>query len=100
MKIVIMAAGSLGDVAPYTGLGARLRDAGHEVTLATYESFAPLARESGLAFSRLSADRYGAASALSSSSPGGLRAALSLTRRLAQPGVLNDLGQFLQRELA
>jgi hypothetical protein len=34
MKIVIMAAGSQGDVAPYTGLGVRLRDAGHEVALA------------------------------------------------------------------
>jgi sterol 3beta-glucosyltransferase len=58
MKIVIMAAGSLGDVAPYTGLGARLREAGHEVTLATHESFAPLVRDSGLAFRHLPADRY------------------------------------------
>jgi sterol 3beta-glucosyltransferase len=69
VKIVIMAAGSLGDVAPYTGLGVRLRDAGHEIVLATHESFAPLVRESGLAFSRLPADRHGAAS--SSSTAGG-----------------------------
>ena len=62
MKIVIMAAGSQGDVAPYTGLGVRLRDAGHEVELATHESFAPLVRECGLAFSRLPGGRYGAPS--------------------------------------
>ena len=29
-KILITAAGSYGDIAPYTGLGARLRAAGHE----------------------------------------------------------------------
>ena len=69
MKIVIMAAGSQGDVAPYTGMGVRLRDAGHEVALATHESFAPLVRESGLAFRRLPADRHGAAS-MSSSAAG------------------------------
>ena len=69
MKIVIIAAGSRGDVAPYTGLGVRLRDAGHEVALATHESFAPLVRECGLAFSRLPGDRYGAP-CLSSSAAG------------------------------
>jgi len=69
MKIVIMAAGSQGDVAPYTGMGVRLRDAGDEVALATHESCAPLVRECGLAFSRLPGDRYGAPS-LSSSAAG------------------------------
>ena len=69
MKIVITAAGSQGDVAPYAGLGVRLRDAGHEVALATHESFAPLVRECGLAFSRLPGGRYGAPS-LSSSAAG------------------------------
>jgi sterol 3beta-glucosyltransferase len=58
MKIVITAAGSLGDVAPYSGLGVWLREAGHEITLATHESFAPLVRDSGLVFRQLPADRY------------------------------------------
>ncbi|GAA3345891.1 glycosyltransferase [Amorphoplanes nipponensis] len=39
MRVLIVTSGSTGDVAPYTGLGARLRDAGHEVTLATHEPF-------------------------------------------------------------
>jgi sterol 3beta-glucosyltransferase len=39
MRVVIVTSGSTGDVAPYTGLGARLRQAGHEVTLATHEPF-------------------------------------------------------------
>jgi UDP:flavonoid glycosyltransferase YjiC (YdhE family) len=56
MKILITAAGSYGDVAPYTGVGAGLREAGHEVTLATHDTYAPLVRAAGLAFRRLPAD--------------------------------------------
>ncbi|KOG42688.1 glycosyltransferase [Streptomyces decoyicus] len=55
-KILITAAGSYGDVAPYTGLGARLRDAGHEVALATHDTYAPLVQAAGLEFRRLPAD--------------------------------------------
>ncbi|MEV0176321.1 nucleotide disphospho-sugar-binding domain-containing protein [Streptomyces sp. NPDC050803] len=50
MRILIAAAGSRGDVAPYTGVGAALRAAGHEVALATTDAFAPLVREAGLEF--------------------------------------------------
>ncbi|NYV78907.1 glycosyltransferase, partial [Streptomyces sp. UH6] len=50
MRILIAAAGSRGDVAPYTGLGAALRRAGYDVTLAATEAFAPLAHDAGLAF--------------------------------------------------
>ncbi|MEV0993332.1 glycosyltransferase [Streptomyces sp. NPDC049949] len=56
MRILIAAAGSRGDVAPYTGLGAALRGAGHEVALAATESFAYLAAEAGLEFRPLPAD--------------------------------------------
>ncbi|MGA5623747.1 glycosyltransferase [Streptomyces cellulosae] len=56
MRIVIAAAGSRGDVAPYTGLGAALRQAGHDVTLAATDTFAPLAREAALKFRGLPAD--------------------------------------------
>ncbi|GKQ35015.1 glycosyltransferase [Streptomyces sp. A012304] len=53
MRILIAAAGSRGDIAPYTGLGARLRGAGHDVALAATEEFAPLARACGAEFRRL-----------------------------------------------
>lgn len=48
MRILIVTAGSVGDVAPFTGLGQRLRQAGHEVTLAAHERFAGLVRDAGL----------------------------------------------------
>lgn len=53
MRILIAAAGSRGDVAPYTGLGAGLREAGHDVALATTDAFASLVREAGLEFRSL-----------------------------------------------
>lgn len=59
MRILIAAAGSRGDVAPYTGLGAVLRRAGHDVTLATTDAFAPVVREAGLEFRGLPADPRG-----------------------------------------
>ncbi|MFI6072505.1 glycosyltransferase [Actinoplanes sp. NPDC051343] len=39
VRVLIVTSGSMGDVAPYTGLGNRLREAGHEVTVATHEPF-------------------------------------------------------------
>ncbi|WP_371100488.1 glycosyltransferase [Streptomyces sp. PU_AKi4] len=59
MRILIAAAGSRGDVAPYTGLGAELSRAGHDVALAATDTFAPLAREAGLEFRGLPADTRG-----------------------------------------
>ncbi|HMQ33614.1 MAG TPA: glycosyltransferase [Chloroflexaceae bacterium] len=50
MKTLILTVGSRGDVQPYVALGAGLRAAGHSVTLATMEAFAPLAAERGLGF--------------------------------------------------
>lgn len=55
MRILIAAAGSRGDVAPYTGLGAELRRAGHDVTLAATDTFASLVRGAGLEFRSLTA---------------------------------------------
>ncbi|MEU6417060.1 glycosyltransferase [Streptomyces spiralis] len=55
MRILIAAAGSRGDVDPYTGLGAGLRRAGHEVVVAAPEPFAPLVRRAGLEFRGLPA---------------------------------------------
>lgn len=56
MRILIAAAGSRGDVAPYTGLGAELCRAGYDVALATTDTFAPLVRDAGLEFRSLPAD--------------------------------------------
>lgn len=49
-RIVIAAIGSHGDVAPLTGIGTRLRQAGHHVTLAAYERFNSLISNAGLDF--------------------------------------------------
>jgi sterol 3beta-glucosyltransferase len=51
-KVVIAVIGSRGDVAPMTGIGARLHDAGHAVTLAAYAEFGDLVRSSGLKINR------------------------------------------------
>ncbi|MBA6437801.1 glycosyltransferase [Streptomyces sp. GMR22] len=48
MRILIVTAGSRGDVAPYTGLGRRLLEAGHEVTVAAHPPFAGLLDACGL----------------------------------------------------
>ncbi|MFD0822901.1 glycosyltransferase, partial [Micromonospora zhanjiangensis] len=42
VRLLIVTAGSRGDVAPYTGLGVRLRAAGHQVAIAAQSSFADL----------------------------------------------------------
>ncbi len=50
MKILILTVGSRGDVQPYVALGAGLQAAGHSVTLATLEAFAPVVAARGLGF--------------------------------------------------
>ncbi len=56
MRVLIVTAGSWGDVAPYTGLGVRLRAAGHDVVLATHERFRPGVTVHGLGFRPLPVD--------------------------------------------
>jgi UDP:flavonoid glycosyltransferase YjiC (YdhE family) len=56
MKIVIITAGSLGDTAPYVGLGARLLEAGHHVAVAAQDSFGDLVRDAGLEFRAMPGD--------------------------------------------
>jgi len=50
VRIVLLTAGSRGDVEPYVALGAGLRRAGHEVRLATHDGFRDLAARHGLEF--------------------------------------------------
>ena len=56
MRILIVTAGSRGDVAPFTGLGQRLQQAGHQVALAAHDRFADLVRECGLEHRALPGD--------------------------------------------
>ncbi|MFJ9691046.1 glycosyltransferase [Kitasatospora sp. NPDC101183] len=56
MRILIATAGSRGDVAPFTGLGVRLRAAGHQVAVATHDTFAEAVRDAGLEFRPLPVD--------------------------------------------
>ncbi|GAA1971637.1 glycosyltransferase [Kitasatospora viridis] len=58
MRILVLAAGSTGDVAPFTGLGARLRAAGHEVTVATQPRFEAAVTASGLGYRPLRAELH------------------------------------------
>jgi sterol 3beta-glucosyltransferase len=56
VRVLIVTSGSMGDVAPYTGLGARLGDAGHQVTVATHAGFADTVTAAGLGFRPLPGD--------------------------------------------
>ncbi|MGW1157817.1 glycosyltransferase [Streptomyces sp. NPDC002519] len=59
MRILIITAGSRGDVAPYTGLGRRLLDVGHQVTLAAHPSFEALVGGCGLEYRPVPGDPQG-----------------------------------------
>lgn len=54
--IAIIAIGSHGDVAPLTGVGVRLEQAGHRVIVVAYQAFADLVTGCGLEFRRLEDD--------------------------------------------
>nr|BFE72732.1 glycosyltransferase [Actinoplanes digitatis] len=56
MRILIVTAGTRGDVAPFTGLGRRLQDADHRVALAAHHRFAGLVRDCGLEYRALPGD--------------------------------------------
>ena len=56
MRIVITTSGSVGDVAPYTGLAARLNAAGHHAVLATHEPFRLFVQSRGIEFAPLAGD--------------------------------------------
>ena len=50
MKIVLACVGSRGDVQPYVALGTGLRNAGHQVTIATHMNFESLVASQSLGF--------------------------------------------------
>ena len=51
MKILLLAAGSQGDVRPFAALGSGLARLGHQVSLATHEAFRGIATDAGVGFS-------------------------------------------------
>ena len=53
---MIVAAGTRGDVAPYAGLGLRLQQAGHQVTIGAHAPFEQLVKDAGLAFHAVPGD--------------------------------------------
>jgi UDP:flavonoid glycosyltransferase YjiC (YdhE family) len=55
-RITILALGSRGDVQPYVRLGQALQAAGHRVRVASFEAFAAMTREAGLAFAPIHGD--------------------------------------------
>lgn len=63
--IAIIAIGSHGDVAPLTGVGARLQRAGHRVIVVAYQAFAELVTGCGLEFRGLADELDGTSSDLS-----------------------------------
>ncbi|TQS45447.1 glycosyltransferase [Cryptosporangium phraense] len=85
MRILIVAAGSRGDVAPCTGLAARLRSAGHRVAIAAHRPFADLVTATGSEFRPLPGD------------PRTVLAAAALDPRAARPALryLADLADGL-----
>jgi sterol 3beta-glucosyltransferase len=56
MRVLIVAVGSRGDVAPYVGLGERLQQAGCQVAIATHDTFSDMVGGIGLEWRKLSGD--------------------------------------------
>jgi sterol 3beta-glucosyltransferase len=97
VKVLIATSGSMGDVAPYTGLGAGLRDAGHDVTVAAHDQFAGVFQAAGLPFRALPGDMRAvlpqARGQVPDSSGTGPRA-LARLLKIARP-VIDELGAGL-----
>ncbi|MFI9026474.1 glycosyltransferase [Streptomyces sp. NPDC053560] len=98
MRILITAAGSRGDVVPYTGLGVRLLAAGHEVALATHDAYADAVRAAGLEHRALPADPRRAAPVPTGAGPEKARGQHALMARAA--AFLEELGGGLADAVA
>jgi sterol 3beta-glucosyltransferase len=55
-RVLVIAVGSRGDVAPLTGVGVALQQAGHQVTIVAYSPFAEMITNCGLGFRELPAE--------------------------------------------
>jgi sterol 3beta-glucosyltransferase len=102
VRVLIATSGSMGDVAPYTGLGARLRDAGHEVTVAAHAGFAETFAGVGLPFVPLPGDMRAVlpqARGQDGSSSGTGPRALAQLLRIARP-IIAELGDGIAEAVA
>ncbi|MFN6545640.1 glycosyltransferase [Mycolicibacterium nivoides] len=87
--IAIIAIGSHGDVAPLTGVGARLQRVGHRVIVLAYQAFAELVTGCGLEFRGLADELDGTSSDLSDVSA---RQAAKATAAFLSPRGMRVLG--------
>ncbi|MEV4581066.1 glycosyltransferase [Nonomuraea jabiensis] len=78
MRVLIIGVGTRGDVAPYTGMGARLREAGHQVAIAAHEPYAELVTGAGLEHRAIPGDPL----PLLASAKGGARVSLAAKARM------------------
>ncbi|MDG4669182.1 glycosyltransferase [Mycobacterium sp. 236(2023)] len=92
-RVVIIAVGSRGDVAPLTGVGVALQQAGHTVSLAAYTPFADMITGCGLAFRELPAELQLAADGAEVQPMKGLAA-------FASPAGMRALGQDILAAVA
>jgi len=58
MNITILTVGSQGDVQPFVALGVGLKEAGHEVNIATGKGFEGFVAEHGLRHAALNVDLF------------------------------------------
>lgn len=95
MRVLVLAVGTSGDVLPYTGLGARLREAGHEVAIAAAEPFRGAVEAAGLEFRALPGDPRAAQRSADNQRwqrrGGGARGGMQLVRLLSEQMV--ELGR-------
>ncbi|MEU3353963.1 glycosyltransferase [Streptomyces sp. NPDC037389] len=80
MRIQIITAGTMGSVAPYTGLGHRLFAEGHDVEIVTHAKFADVVACCGLRMRALAADPFEELLDAHARLRGGLRAPLAGVR--------------------
>lgn len=92
-RVVIIAVGSRGDVAPLTGVGVALQQAGHEVTVAAYTPFSGMITGCGLGFRELPAELQPAADGAEVSPMKGLAA-------FASPKGMRTLGNDILTAVA
>ena len=91
MRITITTAGSRGDVQPYVALGLGLKEAGHEVRLATYAPFEGFVRGHGLDYRPVTGDPGGAVAELLEAGLNPVKGARTFRR---------FLGEALERNLS
>jgi sterol 3beta-glucosyltransferase len=94
MQVTITTGGSRGEVQPYVALGLGLKDAGHEIRIATQAAYEGFVRSNGLGFHPVSGDPHQLVSALleAGNSPIGFARRF---RRILEPLMEWNLQEYL-----